>query len=45
VVYEDELVGALALADDDVDFAERVATVISAYVLVGWDTAGEPWSP
>jgi hypothetical protein len=45
VVYEGELVGELALADDDVEFAERLATLISAYVLVGWDTAGEPWSP
>jgi len=24
--------------------AERVATLISAHVLVGWDTGGQPWS-
>jgi hypothetical protein len=26
-------------------FLERVATLISAHVLIGWDTAGEPWEP
>jgi hypothetical protein len=45
VVYRGDRVGELELADDDVAFAERVATLISAYVLVGWDTAGEPWAP
>jgi hypothetical protein len=45
VLYSGERVGELELADDDPAFAERVATLISAYVLVGWDTAGEPWSP
>ena len=25
-------------------FLERVATIIAAYCLVGWDTAGEPWA-
>lgn len=45
VVYNGEQVGELELADDDAAFAERVAALISPYVLVGWDTAGEPWSP
>ena len=45
VVYDGERVGELELAVDDAAFANRVATLISAYVLVGWDTAGEPWSP
>ncbi|MFY9577915.1 MAG: hypothetical protein WAQ33_01190 [Gaiellaceae bacterium] len=45
VVYEGEHVGELELAVEDTAFAQRVATLISAYVLVGWDTAGEPWSP
>ena len=45
VVYEGEHIGELELATDDSEFATRVATLISAYVLVGWDTAGEPWSP
>jgi hypothetical protein len=45
VVYQGEQVGELELAVEDTAFAERVAILISAYVLVGWDTAGEPWSP
>lgn len=24
---------------------ERVATIVSPYALVGWDTGGEPWAP
>ena len=45
VLYRGDRVGDLTLAVDDAAFAERVATLISPYVLVGWDTAGEPWSP
>jgi hypothetical protein len=45
VLYEGNRVGELEVATDDAAFAERVATLISAYVLVGWDTAGEPWAP
>src|SRR5438105_3087329 len=45
IVYRGELVGELELSDDDPAFAQRVATLISAYVLVGWDTSGEPWAP
>ena len=26
-------------------FLERVAVLISAHVLIGWDTRGEPWEP
>lgn len=26
-------------------FLERVAVLISAHCLVGWDTGGEPWNP
>jgi hypothetical protein len=29
---------------DDRPFLERVATLISPYCLVGWDTQGVPWS-
>ena len=29
----------------DAAFLERVATLISGHVLIGWDTAGEPWEP
>jgi hypothetical protein len=38
-------VGEHEHAVDDQAFAERVAVLISAYVLVGWDTSGEPWAP
>lgn len=44
VLYDGNRVGELSVAADDA-FAERVATLIAPYVLVGWDTAGEPWSP
>jgi hypothetical protein len=30
-------------ACDDTALAERVASLISAYCLVGWDTGGVPW--
>jgi hypothetical protein len=45
VRYEGAPVGELTVATDDAAFAERVATLISPYVLVGWDTSGEPWAP
>jgi hypothetical protein len=31
--------------DDDRTFLERVAVLVSAYCLVGWDTGGERWEP
>ena len=31
--------------DQDAGFLERVATLISPYCLVGWDTGGEAWTP
>ena len=34
-----------AFGDGDRDFLERVAELLSAYCLVGWDTGGEPWEP
>ncbi len=45
VSYRGERVGELEAAVDDVALLERVATLISAYVLVGWDTGGEEWTP
>ena len=30
---------------EDREFLERVATIVSPYCLVGWDTGGERWSP
>jgi putative methionine-R-sulfoxide reductase with GAF domain len=46
IVFRGALVGELA-ADGEVDVGllERIATLISTYVLVGWDTAGEAWGP
>jgi hypothetical protein len=47
VAYEGRRVGALLVADpleEDGPFLERVATLVSPYVLVGWDTGGVPWT-
>jgi len=44
VLYRGDRVGELTLAGDEA-LAEQVATLIAPYVLVGWDTSGEPWSP
>jgi hypothetical protein len=32
-------------AEDDRAFLERVATLVSAHAMVGWDTGGERWEP
>lgn len=45
VVYQGERVGELEASVADVAFLERLATLISANVLVGWDTGGEAWKP
>jgi hypothetical protein len=45
VHYQGDRIGELTVATDDVAFAERLATLISAYVLVGWDTGGQDWAP
>jgi hypothetical protein len=45
VLYDGAPVGELRVATGDAALAERLATLIAPYVLVGWDTAGEPWSP
>ena len=39
-----ELEIAPARAEDG-EFLERVATIVSPYCLVGWDTGGKAWSP
>ena len=46
VSYRGERVGELA-ADGAPDEAEleRIATLVSAHVLIGWDTGGERWTP
>jgi len=46
VVYRGDRVAELvADGSDDRPFLERVALLISAYCLVGWDTGGVPWDP
>ena len=47
VVYQGRRIGALLAAgaqEEDRLFLERVAKIVSPYVLVGWDTGGIPWS-
>ena len=41
-VAELEVSGA---GDEDRPFLERVATLVSAHAMVGWDTGGERWEP
>ena len=36
---------AAAPPPNDYEVLERVATLISPYCLVGWDTGGEAWQP
>jgi hypothetical protein len=43
VVFDGAEIGELALAGGDQALAEAVAARIAPYVLVGWDTSGEPW--
>lgn len=39
-----ELVVRRTGSGDDLPFLERVATLVSPYCLVGWDTQGVPWA-
>jgi putative methionine-R-sulfoxide reductase with GAF domain len=47
--YEERAVGELAVLgspdEEDRAFLERVATLVSPYCLVGWDTGGARWDP
>ncbi len=50
VRYDGRRVGRLDIAggpfdQEDEDFLARVATLISAHTLLGWDTGGEAWAP
>ena len=46
VLYEGTLVAELVVDGcDDPALLARVAAMISAYCLVGWDTGGIPWDP
>lgn len=46
IVYDDAAVGELQV-DGDPEHAllVQVAELVSPYVLIGWDTSGEPWEP
>jgi GAF domain-containing protein len=52
VVYEGTAIGVIGIDSDqphafgpeDARFLERVALLLSAHCLVGWDTGGVPWS-
>jgi hypothetical protein len=39
-----ELIVHRAETGDDQAFLDRVATLVSPYCLVGWDTQGVPWA-
>jgi putative methionine-R-sulfoxide reductase with GAF domain len=46
VSYQGTQVGELAVDGvAETAFLERVATLVSAHVLLGWDTGGEIWEP
>ena len=46
VAFQGDPVGELWIdGKADPAFLERVATLISAHVLVGWDTGGHTWRP
>ena len=53
VTYEGRVVAEIdvdsdepaAFGSEDRSFLERVATLVSPYCLVGWDTGGEAWAP
>jgi hypothetical protein len=46
IAYEGSRVGELWIdGGADCAFLERVAVLVSAYVLIGWDTRGQPWEP
>jgi hypothetical protein len=46
VTYKGERVAELVTDGcDERTFLERVAVLISAHCLVGWDTGGVPWDP
>jgi hypothetical protein len=46
IAFQGSEVGELWVdGDAERAFLERVAVLVSAYVLIGWDTGGEPWEP
>jgi len=46
IVFRDERVGELGVdGAAEPALVERVAALIAPWVLLGWDTGGEPWTP
>ncbi len=46
VTYQGSQVGELRVdGDADASLLARVAELVSAHVLIGWDTGGERWQP
>jgi hypothetical protein len=46
VTYQGDRIGELWIdGEAEQSFLERVALLISAHVLNGWDTRGERWEP
>jgi hypothetical protein len=46
IVYKGSPVGELWVdGDPKADFLSHVADLLSAHVLIGWDTRGERWEP
>jgi hypothetical protein len=46
ITFKNEKVGELWTDGcDDPQLLERIATLVSAHVLLGWDTGGETWEP
>lgn len=46
IAYEGRPVGELAVdGEAEWAFLERVALLVSAHALIGWDTRGEAWEP
>jgi len=48
IVFQGTKVAELEVAprvEEDVEFLERVTTIVSPYCLVGWATGGERWAP
>ena len=46
ILYQGAPVGELVVdGESEQAFLDRFALLISAYVLLGWDTSGEAWDP
>jgi putative methionine-R-sulfoxide reductase with GAF domain len=46
IAYHGERIGELRVRGDaDPAYLDRVAALVSPYVLIGWDTGGEAWDP